>query len=169
MRRMTQATEELAAGRIAGVFGLRGELKCDPTQAGRIVFSAGAQLRCRRGEESSVVRIATVRPHRGRLLVRFEGVEDATAALAFAGATLYAPRADLEIRPGEYFDADLVGCAVQGADGTQYGTVERVEHYPASDILVVGGKMIPMVAAIVTSIDPARKTIVIDPPAGLMD
>ena len=115
------------------------------------------------------MRIVTVRPHRGRLLVRFEGIDDATAALAFAGATLHAPRANLELHPGEYFDADLVGCAVQGTDGTPYGAVERVEHYPASDMLIVGGRMIPMVGAIVTGIDLAGKTIVIDPPAGLLD
>jgi len=101
--------------------------------------------------------------------VRFEGVDDAGAAAAFTGAVLYAPRARLDVAPGEYLDADLVGCAVHGGDGTHYGEVERVEHFPSSDMLVVGGKMIPMVSAIVTSIDPEGKRIVIDPPEGLLD
>jgi len=110
-----------------------------------------------------------VRPHGARLLVRFEGVDDAGAAAEFAGALLYAPRTSLDVASDEYLDADLIGCAVQGDDGTQYGEVERVEHYPSSDMLVVGGKLIPMVGAIVTSIDPHRKRIIIDPPEGLMD
>jgi 16S rRNA processing protein RimM len=156
-------------GRIAGVFGLRGELKCDPTPAGRTVFAPGAQLQCRRGEENSAVRVETVRPHGGRLLVRFDGVGDAGAAAGFAGGVLFAPRAGLDVRPGEYLDADLVGCAVHGIDGTLYGEVERVEHYPSSDMLVVGGRMIPMVRAIVAGVEPQRKRIVIDPPAGLLD
>ncbi|HEX3458981.1 MAG TPA: ribosome maturation factor RimM [Candidatus Baltobacteraceae bacterium] len=167
--RTTTPTDDFAVGRIAGVFGLRGELKCDPTQAGRIVFSAGARLTCGHGEQNATVRLASVRPHGARLLVRFEGVEDAGAAAEFAGSVLYAPRTSLDVAPDEYLDADLIGCSVQGGDGTEYGEVERVEHYPSSDMLVVGGKMVPMVRAIVISIDPHKKRIVIDPPEGLMD
>jgi len=110
-----------------------------------------------------------VRRHGARLLVRFEGVDDAGAAAEFAGALLYAPRSSLDVAPDEYLDADLIGCSVNASDGTHYGEVERVEHYPSSDMLVVAGKMIPMVSAIVTSIDPHQKQIIIAPPEGLMD
>jgi 16S rRNA processing protein RimM len=58
---------------------------------------------------------------------------------------------------------------VAGVDGAHYGTVERVEHYPASDMLVVGGRMIPMVRAIVSEIDLTHRRIVVDPPLGLLD
>jgi 16S rRNA processing protein RimM len=58
---------------------------------------------------------------------------------------------------------------VVGVDGTSYGSVERVEHYPASDMLVVGGKMVPMVRTIVNEIELESSRIVIDPPNGLMD
>jgi 16S rRNA processing protein RimM len=160
---------EIEVGRIAGVFGLHGELKCDPTSAGRIVFSAGATLRCEGDQTSSPIRLAQVRPHKGRLLIRIEGVDDADAAGAFVGAVLYAPRQDVVLNEGEYFDEDLVGCEVCGTDDTPYGTVERVEHYPAGDMLVVAGHLVPMVRAIVTEIDLGRRRIVIDPPAGLLD
>jgi ribosomal 30S subunit maturation factor RimM len=51
-----------------------------------------------------------------------------------------------------------------------YGTVERVEHYPASDMLIVGGKMLPMVKAFIRSIDPTSHSIVVaDLPPGLLD
>ena len=46
--------------------------------------------------------------------------------------------------------------------------VERVEHYPASDMLVVEGHMVPMVRAIVREIELARGESSIDPPAGLL-
>jgi 16S rRNA processing protein RimM len=161
--------DEIEVGRIAGVFGLHGELKCDPTSAGRIVFSAGTTLRCERDQASSSIRLTQVRPHKGRLLIRIEGVDDADTAGAFAGAALYAPRQDVVLNEGEYFDADLVGCAVWGPDDTNYGTVEGVEHYPAGDMLVVAGHLVPMVRAIVCEIDLGRRRIVIDPPAGLLD
>jgi 16S rRNA processing protein RimM len=160
---------EIEVGRIAGIFGLRGELKCDPTSAGRILFSAGAVLRCEAKETTSQIRLTHIRPHQGRLLISIEGVDDADAAEAFAGAVLYAPRTDVPLNDGEYFDADLVGCEVRGTDDTLYGTVERIEHYPSGDMLVIAGRLVPMVRAIVTEIDLNHRRIVIDPPAGLLD
>ena len=160
---------EIAVGKIAGVFGVRGELKCDPTSAGRIVFSAGAELDCARGDARVPIRLAAVRPHGGRLLIRIAGVEDAASAENFAGALLYAPRDRISLREGEYLDDDLVGCAVFGKDGTAYGTVLRVEHYPASDMLIVDGTMVPMVRSIVNAIEVAERRIVIDPPLGLFE
>jgi 16S rRNA processing protein RimM len=160
---------EIEVGRIAGIFGFRGELKCDPTSAGRTLFSAGTVLRCEAKESSLPIRLTQVRPHKGRLLIRIEGVDDADAASAFAGALLYAPREDVELNEGEFFDVDLVGCAVHGTDDTLYGTVERVEHYPAGDMLVVAGHLVPMVRAIVSEIDLDARRILIDPPAGLFD
>lgn len=144
-------------------------MKCDPTTAGRIVFSPGAVLRCERGTASSVLRIVGVREHQARLLLRAEGVDDADVAKSYAGAVLYAPRGRLDVADGEYLDADLVGCRVRGVDGTDYGTVDAVEHYPASDMLVVAGTMVPMVQAYVREIDLTRRHILIEPPAGLFD
>jgi 16S rRNA processing protein RimM len=161
--------DEVTVGRIAGAFGIDGELKCDPTSAGRTVFSPGSLLRCVLRGESRGIRITAVRGHQNRLLIRIEGVDDAGAAQAYSGAILYAPRAAIALAEGEYLEDDLVGCAVQGSDGAAYGNVERVEHYPASDMLVVNGRMVPMVAAIVLEIDLHRRRIVIDPPSGLMD
>ncbi|HEY1882692.1 MAG TPA: ribosome maturation factor RimM [Candidatus Cybelea sp.] len=161
------AQNDIEVGRIAGLFGVRGELKCDPTSAGRTVFVPGAVLRCERGDSSSSIRLSAVRAHQRRLLVRIEGVGDATAAHAYVGAVLYAPRESADLAAGEYLDADLIGCPVVSASGTPYGTVERVEHYPASDMLVVDGHFVPMVAAIVLQVDLAAKRIVIDPPEGL--
>lgn len=157
-------------GRIAGLFGLRGELKCDPTSAGRAVFSAGARLRCETDGRGEEVTIAGVREHKGRLLVVLAGVADATSAERFVGATFFAPREALDVEPGEHLDVDLVGCAVVGANGKSYGTVERVEHYPSSDMLVIGGHLLPMVRAFIRGIDTKKKKIIVDDlPQGLLD
>jgi 16S rRNA processing protein RimM len=163
------SADDLPVGRIAGAFGLHGELKCDPTGAGRTVFSVGSELRCARGDDVSTIRITSVRSHKGRLLIRIEGVEDADAADRFTGAVLQTSRDQVPLSEGEYLDDDLVGCLVHGKDGRRYGTVERVEHYPASDMLVVEGRMVPMVGAIVAEIDMDRRRIVVDPPAGLLE
>jgi len=144
-------------------------MKCDPTTAGRIVFVPGAELRYESGDVSSTLRVIGVRPHKGRLLLRAEGVENVEAAKAYAGAVVYAPRERVDVAADEFLDADLVGCRVFGVDGTDYGTVDAVEHYPASDMLVVAGTMVPMVRAHVRDIDVAERRIVIDPPVGLFE
>ncbi len=98
-----------------------------------------------------------------------EGAGDRTQAQKYVGVTLYAPRESVPLGSGEFLDADLVGCTVIDEGGRAYGAVERVEHYPASDMLVVGGRMIPMVSAIVRGIDLAGRRITVDPPSGLLE
>lgn len=167
--RSAATPDELVVGRIAGCFGVRGELKCATSRSARALFVPGARFRYARAGREGIARLETVRAHGGRLLVTLEGVRDRTAAEVFVGAELYADRETIPLDEGEYLDASLVGCAVVDASGRACGSVERVEHLPASDMLVVGGRMIPMVAAIVRDVDVAQKRIVIDPPEGLLD
>lgn len=169
MRMPAPTDAEHPVGRISGAFGVRGEMKCDPTPAGRAAFRVGVALRGRHAGAALTLHLTSVRPHKGRFLICAEGVADANAAAALAGAELFAPRDMLDVGPGEYLDADLVGCGVTGVDGTDYGCVEAVEHYPASDMLVVKGTLVPMVSAHVREIDVAARRIVIDPPAGLFE
>jgi 16S rRNA processing protein RimM len=117
------------------------------------------------------LRVRSARLHKGRSLASFDGFDDMSAAETLIGATLALDRADVVLSPGEYLDADLVGCAIVGLDGIGLGDVVAVEHYPSQDMLVVGSgrALVPMVAAFVRSIDVARKCIAVDLPPGLLD
>lgn len=160
----------LPVARIAGVFGIRGELKCDPTSAGRMLFVRGESFDAVLGSGLRVaVTLESVRDHKGRLLITLPGIGSANDAEQYAGATLYARRERIELDEGEYLDRDLAGCALEDAHGTVLGTVERVEHYPSSDMLVVRGQLVPMVGAFIKSIDVAAKRIVVDLPEGLLE
>lgn len=163
MRNKTTQNDQ-PIGRIAGLFGIKGELKCDPTSSGRSLFVEGAKLRC----NDKTVTLESVREHKGRLLISLEEAQDATAAEEFVGATFYAPREHLDVEEGEYLDIDLVGCTVRAKD-REYGKVSRVDHYPASDMLIVGGRMLPMVGAFIKSVDVKKREIVVDVPPGLLD
>jgi 16S rRNA processing protein RimM len=160
---------DLPIGRIIGVFGVRGELKCDPTSAGRTLFLEGATLQCRLRGESRDMLLTGVREHKGRLLLRLAGVETAEDALALTGAVFQAQRDRLQLEPGEHFDADLVGCELFDSAGVSIGLVSAVEHYPASDMLIVDGKMIPMVREFIRTVDTARRRIEVELPEGLLD
>lgn len=162
--------DELPVGRIAGIFGIHGELKCDPTSAGRTLFSAGEHFRLQMPQgESREVELSAVREHKGRFLIRLAGVETANDAQAYAGAMFYAARERIELEPGEHLDRDLIGCELRDEAGNVLGKVQRVEHYPSSDMLIVKGNMVPMVSAFIKSIDTSAKRIIVDLPAGLLD
>jgi 16S rRNA processing protein RimM len=163
---------DLPVGRLVGLFGIRGELKCDPSGAGRTLFLRGASFEYAMADGSRRdVKIGSVREHKGRYVVTLDGVESADAAQAYVGGTFYAPRerVERELEEGEHLDVDLIGCSLFGPDGTVLGKVEDVRHYPSSDMLIVGGKMVPMVKAFVRGIDTADKRIDVDLPPGLLD
>ena len=72
-----------------------------------------------------------------------------------------------------YYRHDLVGCEVRTTGGETVGTVTDVEGTLERSRLVIarqGGEVqVPMVDSICVSVDPAAKTIVIDPPEGLLE
>jgi 16S rRNA processing protein RimM len=120
------------------------------------------------------VRVRSLRRHQNRPLIAFEGVDDATAAEAFAGATLMIGRADVALGAGEYFDDDLIGCTLVDEHGNALAEVVAVEHYPAQDVLVVAQgdgvrAMVPLVGAFVKAIDAGAKRISVELPPGLID
>jgi len=168
-RKATPPPSDRRAGRISGVFGLQGEVKIDPTSAGRSVFVPGGVLRVTNGETSREVSVRAVREHQGRPLVLFEGFSDADASRELIGAELYAPRDAFVLDAGEYLDEDLVGCRLVDEAGTDLGSVSAVEHYPAQDLLVVGKSRVPMVRAFIREIDLAGRRITVCLPPGLID
>jgi 16S rRNA processing protein RimM len=167
---MPSSNDELPVGRIAGVFGIHGELKCDPTSAGRTLFSRGEQFRLQFADGASRdVEIGSVREHKNRLLLRLVGVDSANDAQEYTGATFYASAHRIILEPGEYLDRDLIGCRLYDEQGKDLGIVSAVDHFPSSDMLIVRGKMVPMIREFIKSIDIAAKRIVADLPPGLLD
>ena len=80
-------------------------------------------------------------------------------------------RADAPLGAAEYFDADLIGCALLDEAGVERGRVVDVLHYPNQDLLVIGSAraMLPLVAAFIARVDVARKEIHVTVPPGLLD
>ena len=161
--------DRIPLARLAGAFGVHGEIKCDPSNAGRTLFLAGAHFHLTQGGEEREILVSGVREHKGRLLLRIEGIDTVEAAQALNGAELRVERERIELASDEYLDEDLVGLQLRGVDGRTYGKIERVEHWPSSDMLVVGGRMVPMVRAIVRAIDLDSGVVTVDPPLGLLD
>jgi len=170
-------SDDANAGRVAGVFGLRGELKVAPSRIGDDALAAGVELRATLSDGTvRTLRVRSLRRHQGRPLVSFDGVDDANAAGALVGATLAIGRDDVVLDAGEYFDDDLVGCVLVDAGGSELGEVAAVEHYPAQDVVIValasgGGRraMVPLVRAFVKRVDVGARRISVELPPGLLD
>jgi 16S rRNA processing protein RimM len=171
---------EANAGRVAGVFGLRGELKVAPSRIGEDALAAGIDVRAVLADGTSrLLRVRALRRHQGRPLLAFDGVDDADAAQVLVGAALFVDRGVVALGEGEYFDDDLVGCSLVDVGGAVLGDVVAVEHYPAQDVLLIGrapfdklrtgSAMVPLVRAFVRGIDVGARRITVDLPPGLLD
>ncbi|MFF5293407.1 ribosome maturation factor RimM [Paractinoplanes globisporus] len=124
---------------------------------------------------SSLV-VESVRWHQGRGIVQFEGVHDRSVAEALRGVLLQVESSSLKPPddPDEFHDHQLVGLSVVGLDGGALGTVARIDHAPASDLIVLdrsggGTALIPFVSQFVPTVDVAGGRIVVDLPEGLLD
>nr|WP_187645878.1 ribosome maturation factor RimM [Actinoplanes teichomyceticus] len=117
-----------------------------------------------------------IRWHQGRGIALFEGIYDRNLAEALRGVYLQVDSAELAPPedPDEFHDHQLIGLRVESLDGVEHGTVQRIEHAPASDLIVLakaggGTALIPFVAAIVPTVDLAGGRILVDLPEGLLD
>lgn len=110
--------------------------------------------------------VATARPHRGRWLVRFEGIDDRTAAEGLRGTVLCAVPLPAPAGADELWVHQIVGAEVRGPDGRLLGTITAVEPNPAHDLLVLDdGTLVPAVFVV----DHHHGVVVVDPPPGLLD
>lgn len=169
----------LIVGHIMRAHGIRGEVLVQPrTDEPEQRFTVGSTLVVEPTVAGlpATLSIETVRPHSGRLIVTFAEITDRDAAEASKGTVLNVDSADVPppTDPDEFLDHQLVGLAVVDAKGEPVGTVTRIDHAPASDLLVVrlsDGRtgLVPFVKAIVPEVDVAAGRIVIDPPGGLFD
>jgi 16S rRNA processing protein RimM len=167
--------ELLLIGRVARAHGNKGQVIVNPeTDFPGERFVEGNVLTVEQGGRQTERRIASVRFQQGRPILGLDGVESMNDAEALAGADLKVPAETLPPLPVRtYYRHDLVGCEVKTKDGETVGKVTDVEGTLERSRLVIarqGGEVqVPMVDSICVSIDPAAKTIVIDPPEGLLE
>lgn len=161
--------DRLTIGRIGRAHGLRGEVAVTYSSNRPERHAPGAV--CFVGDRELVV--VKSRPHQGRMLVCFEGVDDRTAAEALHGRTLTADRLgdDTALAEGEFWVHELVGAHVVDTARTALGNVTSVEANPAHDLLVLdSGVLVPMVFVVEQeSADDGSVVVVVDPPEGLLD
>ncbi|GGY80894.1 ribosome maturation factor RimM [Streptomyces nitrosporeus] len=167
---------QLVVARIGRAHGIKGEVTVEVrTDEPELRLGPGAVLATDPAERGPLT-IETGRVHSGRLLLRFENVQDRTAAEALRNTLLIAEvdPAQLPEEEDEFYDHQLIDLDVVLADGTVIGRITEISHLPSQDLFIVerpdGSEvMIPFVEEIVTGIDLEEQRAVIDPPPGLID
>ncbi|MEU3495985.1 ribosome maturation factor RimM [Kitasatospora cineracea] len=167
---------QLVVGKIGRAHGIRGDVSVEVrTDEPELRLGPGAVLLTDPAATGPLT-VESGRVHSGRLLLRFAGVKDRTAAEALRGTMLIAEIDPDETPedPDEYYDHQLIGLDVVLADGTPVGELTEVVHLPYQDLLTVERPdgtevLIPFVEQIVPTIDLDEQRVVITPPPGLID
>jgi 16S rRNA processing protein RimM len=165
----------IVVGVVRRPHGVTGELSVEPVTDFPERFAPGARLRWRTGAAERDLEVVSARPHGARILVRFAGVDDVTAARALAGGDLEIPDEEAVPPPDDfYYLHEVAGWRCEDATGRPLGTAVELERHAFGALLLVDtGRSepvaVPFVSPIVVSIDRGQKRIVLDPPAGLME
>ena len=175
----TNDKTQLRVGRLTKAHGLKGALKLELfTDTPEQRFTPGSSFTLQVPETSEwhgkSLTLSELRWYNGHPVGFFEGVDDRTAAESLVKAILWVDQ-DLDELPDEddaWYHHQLVGLRVE-RDGVEVGTVSRVDHLPAQDLLAVatpaGEVLVPFVTAIVPSVDIESGVVVVTPPAGLFE
>jgi 16S rRNA processing protein RimM len=170
---------QLRVGRLTKAHGLKGALKLelytdDPEH--RFVPGAQFSLQVPTGSKwhGKSIELAELRWYNGQPVGFFAGVTDRTEAETLVKAILWVDQDSTELPEEDdaWYDHQLAGLKVV-RDGQAVGTIARVDHLPAHDLLAVkteaGEVLVPFVKAIVPTVDIAAGIVTVTPPAGLFE
>lgn len=174
-------SERLRVARIGKPHGIRGEVTAqlftdDPAER----LAAGASVLREAGEQSGnalsssgFLTVASQRWNKKICLLRFEEVNDRSAAEALRGSVLFVDVGEKDDDAGEgWYSHELEDLMCVDAEGNPLGSVQALLTGPAQDLLVVTSPngdevMVPFVDEIVPDIDLQRRRITLTPPEGL--
>ena len=126
----------LLVGRVAGAFGVRGELRITSFTADPGALLDYADLLKEDG--SPGLTLTNGRVAKGSVVARARDVETRDQAEALRGLRLFIPRASLpEPEDDEFYVADLVGLSVETPEGEVLGVVKMVQDFGAGDLLEI--------------------------------
>lgn len=170
---------QLRVGRLTKAHGLKGAIKLElftDDPARRFVPGAVFTLQVPTGSpwHGKTLTLTELRWYNGHPVGFFEGVADRSQAETLVKAILWIEQdsAEASLEEDAWYDHQLVGLAVH-RDGERVGTVARVDHFPAQDLLIIatatGEVMVPFVKAIVPAVDIQTGIVTVTPPAGLFE
>lgn len=135
-----QAMQEyLECGKIVGAHGIRGAMRVECYCDSPAVLAKLPTVYIKRADGSFApykVEKGAAKPPQA--LLTLAGIETPEQVMPLRGTLLYAHRADIPLKKGDYFLVDLLGLPVLDADtGARYGVLLSVDDAPASKLYTV--------------------------------
>ena len=173
------SSTKLRVGRFLKAHGLKGAIKLELyTDSPNERFVPGAVLELQVPEESpwfgKSVTVTELKWFNSSPVLFLKDVADRTQAESLIKAILLVEQ-PLDVSPQEpdaWYDHQLAGLKVL-RDGVEIGTLLRVEHMPAQDLLVIKTAetevLLPFVKAFVPKVDIQAGVIEVTPPGGLFE
>ena len=168
------STNHILLGRVAGAFGVRGEVRI--TAYGDDPLSLLRYKTLTREDGSPVLTLTSGRAAKGGLIVRAKQVETREQAEALRGVRLYVAREALpEPDEDEFYYADLIGLAVETPDGARLGKIKAVQNFGAGDMLEIdpgpgrASFYLPFTREVVPEVQPKQGRVIAVPPAETQD
>ncbi len=159
----------ICVAQLGAAHGVRGELRLWSFTQDPAAVRNYAPLTSEDGRRQFT--ITAFRPAKDHFVVRLAGVDTRDAAEALTNTKLFVTRDNLPAPDeDEFYHADLIGLAAEGADGTRIGTIVAVHDFGAGDILEIlpegGGAslMFAFTKATVPTVDFATGRVIIEPP-----
>jgi 16S rRNA processing protein RimM len=158
-------------GLIRNAQGIRGEVVIEPlTDAPDAVFASGRRVFV--GDDPMTV--ASSRPFKGGVMVKFEEVGDRNAAELLRGKYLFSPFDELAPpREDEVYLHDLIGMKVKLDTGEPKGEVDSYYELPQGLTLEVktstGKVLVPYRPEVVDHVDREAREVVVRSEVGIFD
>lgn len=126
----------ILVGRVAGAFGVRGEVRLTSFTAEPEALLDYKALK--REDGSPALTLTSGRPAKGGLVVRAAEVETREQAEAMRGLKLYIDRDALpEPEEDEFYVTDLIGLDAVTPEGELLGRIRNVQDFGAGDLLEI--------------------------------
>jgi 16S rRNA processing protein RimM len=156
---------KLAVAQVVKPQGIKGEVKLKSLGDDAYGLTEVDEVYLSENSEKSV-KVTKVWIYKDNAFMALEGVTDRNQAETLRGKTLYVkmPK-EYELEEGQYFVADLIGCAITDESGKKLGTLKDIMQHGAADVYVVEGErnfMMPSLKKVIMHTDIKAKTITVD-------
>jgi 16S rRNA processing protein RimM len=152
--------DSVTIGIVLRPHGIRGEVVVEPLTDNEERFSTLDEVRVVRPSGNSVrLKVGSIFPHKGRLVIHFEGIRSIEDAETLRAAELRIPVASLPPLPaGSYYHHELRGLEVRVESGESIGTVTDLWETGATPVLVIHDDkaretLLPLVDAFILQVD----------------
>lgn len=167
----------IVVGQIRRPHGIRGEVRVEiltdyPERVDRHEYVYLARPQSPDDVERHV--LESVRPHKGVLLIKLEGVDDRDTAEKLRGMLVEVPLEDaVPLKEGEYYHFQMIGVDVETETGEWLGRVADVIATGAADVFVVRGPrgeiLLPAIEDVILELDTEGREMTVQLLPGLLE